>query len=105
MAYHIHKIEDCGYCATYYIRNLRRGYVDILKYPEDIGWHTISTKLRIADIVRHTISAICGEDMWISMDIEDVAGAMVHGSQPSQVYAYVYLRCDKQWRTDYFLDG
>ena len=24
--------------------------LDILKYPEDIGWHTISTKLRIADI-------------------------------------------------------
>lgn len=47
--------------------------LDILKYPEDIGWHTISTKLRIADIGWHTISAICGEDMWISTDIEDVA--------------------------------
>lgn len=33
--------------------------LDILKCPEDIG--------------RHTISAICGEDIWISTDLEDVA--------------------------------
>lgn len=47
--------------------------LDILKYPEDNGWHTMSAKLRIGGIGWHTISAICGEDMEISMDIEDVA--------------------------------
>jgi hypothetical protein len=41
----------------------------------DIYTNTISTKLRIEDISYYTISAICGEDMWISMDIEDVAAA------------------------------